>query len=213
MGQANKYLAKRTVDGRTNIKANLWNVSGGVKVPSNDVVSVKINSDWLGVDQGQVELTLAMPDFDAGNICKLAGQGVNLGYPAYFHDFENYSPEGTTTPLANMNPINGYFPAAQIGYIQRMKQVPGASARSMLRIWNGRAAVVWDGKADGAYAGFSGLASSKWMTVPANTGTQTEYHFKRDPNGFLAFNLANVGNLILKRSSPMPRFSLAHSWQ
>jgi hypothetical protein len=117
-----------------------------------------------------------------------------MGYPAYFKDFENHSPEGGTSPLQDMGAINGYFPAAQIGYIQRMKQVPGASARSMLRIWNGRAAVVWDGKADGAYAGFSGLASSKWMTVPANTGTQTEYHFKRDPNGFLAFNLANVGN-------------------
>lgn len=55
-----KYLAKLTVDGRTNINANLWNVSGGVKVPSNDVVSVKINSNWLSVDARQTAYALSL---------------------------------------------------------------------------------------------------------------------------------------------------------
>ena len=70
-----KFLAKRTVDGRTNINANLWNVSGGGAVASANVVSVKINSDWLGIDQQQVEYTLALGSFTSSNICKLAGRG------------------------------------------------------------------------------------------------------------------------------------------
>ena len=48
-----KFLAKRTVDGRTDITANLWNVSGGGAVEGAQVVSVKINSSWLGIDKGQ----------------------------------------------------------------------------------------------------------------------------------------------------------------
>ena len=73
-----KFLAKRTVDGRTNINANLWNVSGGGAVASANVVSVKINSDWLGIDQQQVEYTLALGSFTSSNICKLAGRGDRL---------------------------------------------------------------------------------------------------------------------------------------
>ena len=75
-GSDGKYLAKRTVDGRTNINANLWNVSGGGAVASANVVSVKINSDWLGIDQQQVEYTLALGSFTSSNICKLAGRGT-----------------------------------------------------------------------------------------------------------------------------------------
>ena len=74
-----KFLAKRTVDGRTNIAANLWNVSGGGAVASANVVSVKINSDWLGIDQQQVEYTLALGSFTSSNICKLAGRGTTVG--------------------------------------------------------------------------------------------------------------------------------------
>ena len=68
--------AQRTVDGRTNIDANLWNVSGGGSVAAANVVSVKINSDWLGIDQQQVEYTLALGSFTSSNICKLAGRGT-----------------------------------------------------------------------------------------------------------------------------------------
>ena len=79
-----KFLAKRTVDGRTNINANLWNVSGGGAVASANVVSVKINSDWLGIDQQQVEYTLALGSFTSSNICKLAGRGVAGGDEIWF---------------------------------------------------------------------------------------------------------------------------------
>ena len=71
-----KYLAKRTVDGRTNIAASLWNVSGGGAVASANVVSVKINSSWMGIDAGQTEYTLAVGAFTSSNVCKLAGRGT-----------------------------------------------------------------------------------------------------------------------------------------
>ena len=71
-----KFAARMTVDGRTNIAANLWNVSGGGSVAADNVVSVKINSDWLGIDQEQEAFTLALGSFTSSNICKLAGRGV-----------------------------------------------------------------------------------------------------------------------------------------
>ena len=70
-----KFLAKRTVDGRTNIAANLWNVSGGGAVAAAKVVSVKINSSWLGIDKGQTEYSLPLGAFESHNICKFAGRG------------------------------------------------------------------------------------------------------------------------------------------
>ncbi len=71
-----KYLAKRTVEGRTNIAASLWNVSGGGAVASANVVSVKINSSWMGIDADQTEYTLAVGAFTSSNVCKLAGRGT-----------------------------------------------------------------------------------------------------------------------------------------
>ena len=71
-----KFAARMTVDGRTNIAANLWNVSGGGSVAADNVVSVKINSDWLGIDQEQEAFTLALGSFTSSNICKLAGRGT-----------------------------------------------------------------------------------------------------------------------------------------
>ena len=71
-----KFAARMTVDGRTNIAANLWNVSGGGSVAADNVVSVKINSDWLGIDQEQEAFTLALGSFTSSNICKLAGRGA-----------------------------------------------------------------------------------------------------------------------------------------
>ncbi len=74
-----KFAARMTVDGRTNIAANLWNVSGGGSVAADNVVSVKINSDWLGIDQEQEAFTLALGSFTSSNICKLAGRGTVAG--------------------------------------------------------------------------------------------------------------------------------------
>jgi hypothetical protein len=40
---------------------------------------VKINSDWLGIDQQQEAFTLALGSFTSSNICKLAGRGNASG--------------------------------------------------------------------------------------------------------------------------------------
>ncbi len=79
-----KFAARMTVDGRTNIAANLWNVSGGGSVAADNVVSVKINSDWLGIDQEQEAFTLALGSFTSSNICKLAGRGDADGDEIWF---------------------------------------------------------------------------------------------------------------------------------
>ena len=77
-----KFYIKRTVDGRTNIVADLYNVSGGGAVDSANVVSVKINSAWQGIDAEQVEYSLAVASFTSSNLCKIAGKGTDGPYLA-----------------------------------------------------------------------------------------------------------------------------------
>ena len=74
-GGGGKHAIKATVDGRTDILANLWNVSGGGSVDVDDVVSVKINSAWNGIDTTMTAYSVAMPTFKSSNICKIAGRG------------------------------------------------------------------------------------------------------------------------------------------
>lgn len=71
-----KYLAKKTVAGRTDILGKAWAVSGGVSLSVDEIVSVKINSDWIGVDSNQSGYLLALDEasFRSGNICKVAGR-------------------------------------------------------------------------------------------------------------------------------------------
>ena len=64
-----KWLAKRTVDGRTNIAAQVWNVSGGGPVESADIASVKIASSWRGIDMARTGYSLALGRFTSSNIC------------------------------------------------------------------------------------------------------------------------------------------------
>ena len=106
-----KFLAKRTVDGRTNIAANLWNVSGGGAVASANVVSVKINSDWLGIDQQQVEYTLALGSFTSSNICKLAGRGTTVGASIPLRAWAGGGPAAGGIGAAGVD--GGYLPAGQ----------------------------------------------------------------------------------------------------
>ena len=116
-----KFFAKRTVDGRTNIAASLWNVSGGGAVASSKVVSVKINSSWMGIDADQTEYTLAIGAFTSSNVCKLAGRGS--ANDAIF----SADPSGTKTGSQSNPPPNhgamdaaaatgAYLPAGQLFY-------------------------------------------------------------------------------------------------
>jgi hypothetical protein len=117
-----KYLAKRTVDGRTNIAANLWNVSGGGAVASGNVVSVKINSSWMGIDAGQTEYTLALGAFTSSNVCKIAGRGA--ADQGIFTADPSGSEAGNATTsagsaLADMDAAaasDAYLPAGQLFY-------------------------------------------------------------------------------------------------
>jgi hypothetical protein len=81
-GAGEKWYIKRTVDGRTNIVADLYNVSGGGAVSSANVVSVKINSAWQGIDAEQVEYSLSVDAFTSSNLCKIAGKGTDGPYLA-----------------------------------------------------------------------------------------------------------------------------------
>ena len=132
-----KFAARMTVDGRTNIAANLWNVSGGGSVAADNVVSVKINSDWLGIDQEQEAFTLALGSFASSNICKLAGRGdarsriTSDGAIIGFGALWSANPAGTnvgTAPIAptadEQQPLgslasadSGYLPAGQLFHV------------------------------------------------------------------------------------------------
>ena len=115
-----KYLAKRTVDGRTNISANLWNVSGGGAVASANVVSVKINSSWMGIDAGQTEYTLALGAFTSSNVCKLAGRGTAAN--SLWTADPSGSAKGATTAASTVGVLDlagatgAYLPAGQLFY-------------------------------------------------------------------------------------------------
>ena len=106
-----KFAARMTVDGRTNIAANLWNVSGGGSVAADNVVSVKINSDWLGIDQEQEAFTLALGSFASSNICKLAGRGDARGAETSasvitaFGALWSANPAGTNVGTAATTPV------------------------------------------------------------------------------------------------------------
>ena len=117
-----KYLAKRTVDGRTNIAASLWNVSGGGAVASANVVSVKINSSWMGIDAGQTEYTLALGAFTSSNVCKLAGRGTAENGIFSANPSGTEAGNATTTAGAALTAMDAagatgaYLPAGQLFY-------------------------------------------------------------------------------------------------
>jgi hypothetical protein len=70
-----KYLAQKTNNDRTNILGHAYNVSGGGAVDVADIVSVKINSDWIGVNSDAIQNILPIEtSFKSHNICKLAGR-------------------------------------------------------------------------------------------------------------------------------------------
>jgi hypothetical protein len=71
-----KQLVKATVTGATDIINALWNVSGGGAVASGDVVSIKINSAWQGIDGDKTLYQVPLSSFTSSNICKLAGRGT-----------------------------------------------------------------------------------------------------------------------------------------
>ena len=195
-----KYLAQNTNNNRTVILGHAYNVSGGGAVDVEDIVSVKINSDWIGVDSDAVQNMLPIEtSFSSSAICKLAGKGTNRGPALHFPDFENYELQQNTWqsgPLYNQN-VNvptyvgsqgpEYWPAGQIGYIQRAVQTPGQPARTREKdAFLFRQQVVYF-TLNSVNAGVSGLSSPNFMQMPANSGTVNETYFERHSKGYVKF--------------------------
>lgn len=120
-GAVVKYLAKKTVAGRTDIIGNAWAVSGGVSVSVGEIVSVKINSDWIGVDSNQSGYLLALDEasFRSGNICKVAGR-ANVR-PYYTHALQAIAPPDSlpvsgTSSAALLNSVVNAFAGQPGGF-------------------------------------------------------------------------------------------------
>ena len=71
-----KYVAKLTnAEGNANIKGVAYNVSGGVKVETGKIVSVKINSKWAGAEDTTTDYGLTIASIaNSSDICKIAGR-------------------------------------------------------------------------------------------------------------------------------------------
>ena len=72
------YLAQKTNLDRTDIVGHAYNVSGGAGVDLADIVKVKINSEWLGIESDAVQniVPLTSRSFTSSAICKIAGRGT-----------------------------------------------------------------------------------------------------------------------------------------
>ena len=74
-----KYLAQKTNNDRTDILGHAYNVSGGGAVDVADIVSVKINSDWLGIDSDAVQNIFPIgTSFSSSAMGDLGGERISL---------------------------------------------------------------------------------------------------------------------------------------
>ena len=73
-GVEEHYLAKKVVPGPTTMKGHVFNASGGMQVSNEDIVAVKINSDWHSMDGTRTGMQLQVLPWMAENVCKLAGR-------------------------------------------------------------------------------------------------------------------------------------------
>ncbi len=113
-----KMLVKATVTGQTNIENQLWAVSGGGAIDSGNVVSVKINSAWRGLDGTQTLHQVPLSSFTSSNICKVAGRG-DATTDHYFGFTNLDTPVSTSSGTDDMfNTLeevdDGYLPAGRL---------------------------------------------------------------------------------------------------
>ena len=109
-----KYLAQKTNNDRTDILGHAYYVSGGGAVDVADIVSVKINSDWLGIDSDAVQNIFPIgTSFSSSAICKIAGRGhAGAGFLANTPNQTFFSPIGP-----NIGPnISGGIAAGDYGW-------------------------------------------------------------------------------------------------
>jgi hypothetical protein len=110
-GAPKHYLAKKTNNDRADILGHAYNVSGGAGIDVADVVSVKINSNWYGIDSEASKYIIDMgSSFTSSAICKVAGKGGIAANAAW---------AGNTSLLGNAGDWNAagngsYLPAGQL---------------------------------------------------------------------------------------------------
>ena len=104
-GVEEHYLAKKVVPGPTAMKGHVFNASGGMQVSNEDIVAVKINSDWHSLDGTRTGMQLQVLPWMAENVCKLAGRLADTmnGQEGRFDTF----PAGPTVGAANLYSTRG----------------------------------------------------------------------------------------------------------
>lgn len=116
------FYFKATVGGRQDLHAAGYSVSGGQAISEADIVSVKINSDWHGVDPTvtgyQVDAAIGPSD-----ICKIAGEAIfgSIQDPA-FQKTEVDTVLGAQTLQGELDylvtlPNSGYMPPGKLAHI------------------------------------------------------------------------------------------------
>ena len=107
---ATKYLAQKTNNDRTDILGHAYNVSGGGAVDVADIVSVKINSNWIGVDSDATQNIVPIATtFSSSAICKLAGRGNVDSSEIWYGETSLLGDKGGWAASGQ-----GYLPAGQL---------------------------------------------------------------------------------------------------
>ena len=120
---------KYTVKNFTDLEAAVYDVSGGMHIPEENIVAVKINSSWRTVsnntrtDYGYpVALSNDGVDYASTNICKIAGR-VDLGAGLRIGGDTAWTVTRQTAggdkiadflPFTNNTPTKGYLPAGRL---------------------------------------------------------------------------------------------------
>jgi len=162
------YLAQKTNKDRTDIVGHAYNVSGGAAVDVADIVSVKINSDWLGIDSDAVQniVPLTSRSFTSSAICKIAGRGGAAGSAIWAGAATLLGSGGGYAAAA----AGGYLPAGQL--LDTAKSQITVTASPYVNPGNGAGvgAVATANTTKGAIAQISGnitLAKSLYTVKPA----------------------------------------------
>ena len=139
-GVEEHYLAKKVVPGPTAIMGHAFNASGGMQLSNEDIVAVKINSDWHSLDGTRTGMQLQVLPWMAENVCKLAGRfaatAEQKGRAANLTTAPNAP---TVTPNLVTNLGNGLEAAGQIRVFNTAgnlgKYVPAGQFLAKRQIW------------------------------------------------------------------------------
>lgn len=119
------YLAQKTNKDRTDIVGHAYNVSGGAAVDLADIVNVKINSAWYGIDSDAVQniVPLTSRSFTSSAICKIAGRGTVGNATVWAGEATLLGNKGAFATSAQ----GAYLPAGQMMHTTSSDVAPGGA--------------------------------------------------------------------------------------